>query len=1055
MKRIYIFVCAAMLIFSNFSAQGAPEKYLGRKFTNLVNNQANRDKSSFSVLDTENKFMRNNLASKAIGDPTTSIPAEGWGMLWGPNNTDWFYTQTYTWNGQWISGTTITVYNEERKFVGTINIEIAEGRLVNVLKPTGTVTNNFFDSNETTSEIFIQEHEAGSEANDYAQSYKLYVYRTDGTKVTEFNATQANFIEIQENEFTSYTRLIIGNTDNLTFYKYDVYKKWWGELALEHSFDTIPYDNVMGMVGEIIMAYDIDGEPYYAISKYEKPYYTGEMDWATGFARQTENNTFITEVYNKNFENIKTLKVPVETTDEGYHAYGCGFLTNFDVSKGFFTGNDDFNFIVSKDYYEFSNDKDYFTFDVYNGNGEIVKNITTDADAEGFFYLDDIKGHETQLGFGHTNSKGEQSIDFVNLPSCEIAVTMPSTLEGGEISTSMNRYPKGDSYQYVISLNEAEKTPEGDMLALVGWYNTDLTLDHMVKFNLGPNGIFCDPYLSELNPYYIDTDDEIEYVYKANITHASGVGVDKYLNIADHEGKTIRQYAKDATKGIIAQVGYVNVSNKNKALGIFYYNEETYKYTLDFVDLPLTKFPNGGDGTEENPYIVSSVGDLMQVANEPTAHYKQGCNINMNNSNQDWTPIATFSGTYDGNDKVIENLTISDPMTPYIGLFNTLEENATISNLMFTNPRIEVNTNNQYVGILAGYAIASNVHNVHIYDAEIVSVDEYASPVVGGIIGESSFEGKITASSFNNGIINMPNATSVGGIAGDARTSLAIKACAASGTFTANSSLGGILGSQGMGVVVADCHADVELNAQNTVGGIVGYNGDRGEITHCIAEGTITATDNFANVGGIVGYLGENWDRKDSTVVVKQNVVALSEISIPNSENDTTTHGIIGYSIENTKLERNEKPYVELGLDSNYVSASLKMGGKANDVHGEAINEDKMDLTFFQSIGFAYGDSVAAPWVNGSGLPYLYIEDFEPVVPIEKVEISTDNNIFLTDGVISAQDAERIDIFAVSGQKVAGKAASEINVSHLNYGVYIVVTTNNNGQLFAKKMIIK
>ena len=79
--------------------------------------------------------------------------------------------------------------------------------------------------------------------------------------------------------------------------------------------------------------------------------------------------------------------------------------------------------------------------------------------------------------------------------------------------------------------------------------------------------------------------------------------------------------------------------------------------------------PFVGTGTRSDPYLISSVDDLLLFANEVNAgkhfdgnYFRQTGNIDLNEI--DWTPIgefgseSSFCGVYDGNGYWIENLTV-------------------------------------------------------------------------------------------------------------------------------------------------------------------------------------------------------------------------------------------------------------------------------------------------------------------------------------------------------------------------------------------------------------
>lgn len=112
-------------------------------------------------------------------------------------------------------------------------------------------------------------------------------------------------------------------------------------------------------------------------------------------------------------------------------------------------------------------------------------------------------------------------------------------------------------------------------------------------------------------------------------------------------------------------------------------NEITKESTEEQKQFNVAKSINNnifqfGDGSEENPYQVSTAEQLDAVRNDLSAHYIQTADIDLKGIN--WKPIASmhikedefgyldlewskqyaFLGVFDGNDKNIRNLTIKD-----------------------------------------------------------------------------------------------------------------------------------------------------------------------------------------------------------------------------------------------------------------------------------------------------------------------------------------------------------------------------------------------------------
>lgn len=1019
------------------------------------------------------KLKKNVNRIKSDGTPDLSLKdVPDYGFLTGPDGKDWFFTQKYEENAKlFYSKVAINLYDGDNKTAGQINIDFGDDRMVNYVMPYGVLTNKFFDNDANTLELLVYVHEV---TPDYVGKNTLLIYNTKGELVKEMDGYMATMFDASTSSWNTYQRLLIardeivegGDGKKKEVQIIDVMRPAsWGEegIQVEHSF-TIDFDLRNYSDGPCFSAFNVGGKPYYVVSHYRKPYATGYDN--NGDIIVAEDNAYQLTVYDKNYNQVSQIDVPLNKPDDMLYRFAAfGTFSDDDLTCGRFTDDDKLNFVVT--YYDYSTASDAYkyTFDVYNQEGEKVKNITESTDEGGFLRMADIPGQEEQWCFGHTDFRGQQYLEMVDIPSCKVVNTLPSEINGNTISTNFDRYPKGDSYQYVISLRNPWVEENGDVCGQVGWYNQDLSEDYIVKLNLGPKGIYCQPNINSmtLNPYLFDTSDSHEYIYLSSIERDDSDQKDIVLSIADGEGKPMQSFVGNDEKGAIRMVSILNSKTATPKLLLAYYDKKG-EYSIETINLPLEKFAKGGEGTAESPYLVSTVGDLLQIAAAPAAHYKQVNGINFSNFNGSWTPLPAFAGVYDGDNHAINDLTINGSDEYRVGLFSSLDENAEVKNLFFNRPKFSLNDKNSYAGIVAGDAVGGKLTNVHVYDAEITT----ESPAtIGGLIGNAALEGEISASSFNKGNIVAPEASPVGGIVGNMLTGYAVKATSASGNFEAESGLGGIVGSLGTNAKVLDSHADVSLKACNTIGGIAGENGSRGEIAYCYSQGTLEATEagwSGLAVGGIVGDLGSDWEDLDIPVV-HNNVADITEIKTPEvldeEEPDETVHRIIGRSIMNDyDPDFDDAPLFDKGLADNYANGAMLISGEtvaegtATDIEGETKTASELVAEFFKSLGFVYGNTSDEPW-SGEGIPVLYFEEQIHTDGIESTTETTRPELSIANDAISAATAARIDVYALNGRKVASSIEGTVGTQRLAAGSYIVVLTAQNGKTFTQKVIIK
>lgn len=952
-----------------------------------------RTRPEMQVLGAQKRNTLNFQLEKAgfktnkVGAPmrapqsSANLQASSWGFIEGPEGT-WTYTQTFETANFYYTKSVITLYDCTHKQRGQITIDIPDGRKVNMLEPTGVITSKLFDNDAKTIEVTIHMHEIGSERNEYGQYEqinKMLTYRMDGTLVNE-TIGFGMFVDMKLNEWTQYQRMLVLHDDDFVdTIRVDVLASTWGgDVKVEHTFE-IPKEETIYSDGGYISVTQIDGQPYYIISHYEKPWASG-YDLTTWDPIPTENNHYIMKVYNKNYKLVDSISVPIEKPEDALYRFAAfGLMSANDISKNYYSNTNTFDFVVSYYDYIIASDDSRYEFVVFNNKGEKIKDICKDVTAT-YFELSPVEGQEDQMAFMQQIGDAQQ-ISMVDLPSCNVAAVIPAVLHGEKISTTLDRYPKGDSYQYVISMGSATSDAEGNVLARIGWYNKNLSFDHFTTFNLGQYGQMFSPLITSdgLNPYLFDTDDEHEFAYIGKIGNAVNNKLANILYIANEDGSIIEQFQGNEQIGDLFNVTPININTVNAELAIYYLNNANKLYDLNYYKLPFKKF-QGGTGTAEDPYLIATAGDLMQISKNPSAHYKLVADISMAHMPSAWTPIDNFSGKLEGNGHSISGLVINSNNVN-VGLFGNVE-NGSISNIVFVNPTIKINDNNSYAGILSGIAMADTLQNIHIYGANIIDAAGKANVTIGGLVGQATNYSQIYSCSFN-GTINTPGSKNIGGIAGDTRTSAYVFSCVATGALTGASYVGGIVGSTGTDGQVFDCHANVNLVAQHTVGGIVGNNGSRAAINKNYAKGTIKASkaswNGFA-AGGILGRIESDWSQAE-TIVLNGNVAEMNITVNSAGAAPTSTHRIIGYTIADETYSQGEKRYTEIGLANNYATATATINGRtissdaATSTEGASKAAADYNKEFFAGLGYAYGTTTAAPWKGEKGMPVLYFEN--------------------------------------------------------------------------------
>jgi hypothetical protein len=231
-----------------------------------------------------------------------------------------------------------------------------------------------------------------------------------------------------------------------------------------------------------------------------------------------------------------------------------------------------------------------------------------------------------------------------------------------------------------------------------------------------------------------------------------------------------------------------------------------------------------GNGTPANPFIICSLTQLSNAANNISASYALGTNIDASSIAQ-WTPIGSnatpFSGTFNGNGYTVSNITNTTGAS-YVGLFGDIT--GTVLNLNVTN--VTITGIGCPVGTLSG------------------------SVEAGGIIQTCSGTGSISG-----------NGCHMGGLVGYNDGTI-------SNSWSSASITAGVCGSAGFGGLVG--HNDGTVNTSfatgsvtitwfcggpnNNFGGLVGV--CNGTINNSYAKGAVTGLAGAGTAGGLVGSLG-------------------------------------------------------------------------------------------------------------------------------------------------------------------------------------------------------
>ena len=414
---------------------------------------------------------------------------------------------------------------------------------------------------------------------------------------------------------------------------------------------------------------------------------------------------------------------------------------------------------------------------------------------------------------------------------------------------------------------------------------------------------------------------------------------------------------------------------------------------------------SAGDGSQDDPYIISSAANLAYLAqeinngnhNSTGKYYRLESDIDLNN--QEWTPIGLsgikllishtavnspragadyfpFRGIFLGNGKTISNLKVTAPWGPnvaandYKGLFGLIED-ASISGVTINTAVID---GGAATGTLAGYAYGEvSISDCVIIDATVTSKNtQYSNNFgIGGLLGVFDMEETTKRHTLNILGCTVSNVTmgsrtavasgeiGIGGVLGMARSYFAGSVSAANAqvvisniTVSGNVSL-----DPGAGNVVG-------TGAGGVLGSVYYLNSDDSRVVLQDINASVNITSNSPNRRGFSGVVGsiELSNSSNNTVTITRPVVnaAIKGMALTNPGKG----GVLGYG--NIAGGNGNTVTIDgAGSVGGEITSSLGTGAGTGGIVGSFDTTGTATKLFISNI------SVSAPvTVSGAGSPH-------------------------------------------------------------------------------------
>ncbi|MDE6544365.1 MAG: hypothetical protein K2K76_10430 [Muribaculaceae bacterium] len=1074
MKKIILLAAAATLSLSAVAAPakpwrpGAPAENAFRYAPKAKAEQ----KQTLTDAATLERVKAKHKAGAAQVEAYQLPASSQTGYLDSPTGESWFYTVEYDsekiqheyYTEEVINGYTITVYDAAFQKVGEIrdNIVLRDDEIrVAQVQVGAQVTKKFFNY-DNNCELMVM---VSCNTPMYVNTYRTYVYTLDSAKVTTENigvidgyyvdainaATDSwseKFWITFYNEDDTDTPMVgdVFNTGDMVLSTY----KSAGYSGMEDPklVYRIPLIAATGEDYVPMLSTVKDGVPYFAFNKLKYSWYEDPFDYTN--ENPTADNSLIIDIYStptswsSELEKFSTTTVPLNTTLENrFFLYNGNFSYSDDFSFDRYTTGDVPAFIITKANLA-GMDSYSYDFDVYKGAGrgedaeaEHLLNIGTGT--QGGIFMSDVAGFDPQVMF-ITNDGSNYVMVFTNTLTGEVEHSIKVISGGMGLTSETDRVSYGDSYLYVASQAYGEAQPNGDTYSYMAYFNPDGSLHHADQVNVGQLVDYAQIYTAAeaLNPYIFNLDSKREYMALVKRRNsAEGYGNHEELMIVseDPTADPVFTFVPTDETGELVTVYYANLGTDNPKLVIVTYADG--KYINTSYNLPLQLFDEG-DGTAENPFMITTVGGLEQLSSNPASHFALGCDIDAAGTVLN-TRKFNFTGSLDGRGHSISNLSIKG-----CALIHNMEnmdasndKAGLVCDINFIDPVFDATQDES--GLLIGEMRGGTVRNVHIYGGTISSEGDVA-----GLVGSAYLKSRIENCSVDATITGSENSV-VGGLVMRTRTGSTISACAFTGSITGGSELGGIVANMDHADdVIENCHVNADITGKNTIGGIAGTS-SHGAIRYCHVEGSLTATEaprwgGGPKLGGIVGSLSAMAASESSegdtepVYAVDGCYVNLSSMKFTGSAGTETypgrndsMHRIVGYSVANEEPEvidydddwepiYGDPMAPEAWIRNNYAVNTLEVKSEVADAHDstEGLSIDRYDtgMTFFSELGWKYGFDSENPWsyTGDQTCPALYFEGGLLVVDPAETTVDEDEeftiNLLCKGGKIAEDDLE-------------------------------------------------
>ena len=549
-----------------------------RAFKGFDMKNFNRPKEVGSKFETiDSNILNGNHASRNAlleVEPFAQLDVNRWGVISNiDTNGEVLFSSERIGNNF-----NVKTYDDDIEVVDSFSIEIPEN--ANQVELLNHYSTNFFSTTGNTEFLVYLHYFDDDIPGPEGQIWEIWVINSNGDILEELNGFSAEAKIDAEGNHKFYT--YFDNDEDVVINSFDV-STW--EIANSYSF---PSELIHFFHGSPFNFATIDGEEYAVIAHYKTLF----MDNMT--MEVFPDNNLEIKILDMNLQEVKAMSLDIETRypDAGEFTipmaqFGMFYRDNtYDISKDIFNPDNKLEVVYGIYYYDMIADNEWSTYIVANEDGDVLHELN-EYIIDSFTEMNSIDGQDNQLGFLMGADGMATTLGFFNIESWSFDHLFDAVTDGDQLSSSFNRIPSEDSFNYLIGLGQPDEE-NGNVYGVIGEYERDGSTVTRHRFLLPDEVILFTPILTRfaLIPNLFMPNGELYFMYVYKEMQANG-SIFNNVVISNETDTPLVEFRGDTSMGNILGSTFLTDGNGTFNKMTIQYETGNDQMTTDFYRLPF------------------------------------------------------------------------------------------------------------------------------------------------------------------------------------------------------------------------------------------------------------------------------------------------------------------------------------------------------------------------------------------------------------------------------------------------------------------------------------